>query len=316
MVKERSGAMEPTKIWEWNQFGKLQSCKDLEEYLIDREYQHSKYFHYTDLNAVDGILKNKGFWLSNVSRFNDTMDTEQFGAGPQPFFSLCFSTGIHENLPLWYLYSGVDGRGARIQLTSVGIRDLIQNGSFSLCRINGDHKADQIMLLKRGETMELTFRDVIYAHLQDKEGKYALKYNTMTNYQFTAKEFESYRSQHAGFCKGLIWFYEKETRLLVRLKGIAEAEWKQRIKTNPEDDLRVVLSFDKSLYKRIKITLAPNISGEDIEPALKGKDGIVEFLKQTSFIQPSQYAGTVKMGLCDRCDWKKNRKENEETNHV
>lgn len=59
MVKERSGAMEPTKIWEWNQFGKLQSCKDLEEYLIDREYQHSKYFHYTDLNAVDGILKIK-----------------------------------------------------------------------------------------------------------------------------------------------------------------------------------------------------------------------------------------------------------------
>lgn len=308
--------MEKAKTWAWNQFGNLQSCQDLEEYLAGREYQHSKYFHYTDLNAVDGILKNKGFWLSNVSGFNDTVDTEQFGTDPQPFFSLCFSTGIHENLPLWYLYSGVDGRGARIQLTSVGIRDLIQNGSFSLCRINGEHKAEQIMPLKRGETMELSFRDVIYAQPQDKEGKYALKYNTMTNYQLTAEEFESYRSQHVGFCKGLIWFYEKETRLLVRLKGIAEAEWKQRTKTNPEDDLRVVLSFDKSLYKRIKITLAPNISREDIEPALKGKDGIVEFLKQTSFIQPSQYAGTVKMRLCDHCDWKKNRKENEETNHV
>ena len=304
MVKERSGAMRTTKKWEWNQFGKLQSCKDLEEYLIDREYQHSKYFHYTDLNAVDGILENKGFWLSNVSRFNDTMDTEQFGAGPQPFFSLCFSTGIHENLPLWYLYSGVDGRGARIQLTSVGIRDLIQNGSFSLCRINVEHKAEQIMPLKHGETMDLSFRDVIYAQPPDKEGTYALKYNTMTNYQLTAEEFEAYRSKHMGFCKGLIWFYEKETRLLVRLKGVAEAEWKQRIQATPQEDLRVVLSFDESLYKRIKITLAPNISREEIEPALKGKDGIIEFLRQTSFIQPSQYAGTVKMRLCDRCDWK------------
>lgn len=307
--------MGKTNTWAWNQFGNLQSCRDLEEYLMDREYQHGKYFHYTNLDAVNEILKNKGFWLSNVGGFNDTVDTEQFGAGPQPFFALCFSTGIHENLPLWYLYSGVDGRGARIQFTPVGIRDLLRDGSFSLCRIR-EHQAEQIMPLERGETMDLSFQDVIYAQPSDKEGMYALKYNTMTNYRLTAEEFEAYRSKHVGFCKGLIWFYEKETRLLVRVKGAAEAEWRQRIQATPQENLRVVFSFDESLYKRIKITLAPNISREEIEPALKGKDGIVEFLRQTSFIQPSQYAGTVKMRLCDRCDWKKNRKENEETSHA
>ena len=149
--------MEQAKKWKWNQFGELRTCHDLNTYLLNREYQHSNYFHYTKLDVVNSILKNREFWLSNVSEFNDTLDTEQFGPNPVPYFSLCFSTGIHENLPLWYLYSGVDGRGARIQATKSSIKKLVQNGSYALWLFDGNAKSEKIMSLKNVENMDVVF---------------------------------------------------------------------------------------------------------------------------------------------------------------
>ena len=37
---------------------------------------------------------------------------------PKCNYSLCFSTGVNENLALWYLYSGMNGKGGRIRFTS------------------------------------------------------------------------------------------------------------------------------------------------------------------------------------------------------
>lgn len=296
--------METIKKWKWNQFGKLYTCQDLEDYLTGREYTHSQYFHYTKLDVVDSILKNRKFWLSNVGGFNDTVDIEQFGKGPVPYFSLCFSTGIHENLPLWYLYSGLNGRGARIGFTKTGIKKLVEKGKYSLWLFgpDKDQNGKEIMSLEDGKTMKLLFRDVIYAQTGDSKGKCALKYNTMTNYKIANEEFENYRKENRGFQKGLIWYYEKETRLLVELLGDAKKEWEEKSK---ENTIRVVLSFDETLLRHTRITLAPNIALSDKDAVLKDKEGICRLLKKTAAVQLSQYAGTINMGLCDHCAFKK-----------
>lgn len=300
--------MEQAKNWKWSQFGELCNCQDLEDYLTGREYTHSNYFHYTKLDVVDSILKNRKFWLSNVEGFNDTIDTKQFGKAPVPIFSLCFSTGINENLPLWYLYSGVDGKGARIGLTKTNVEKLINDGKYSLHLFNADEGKDgeELMPLKKGENMELIFRDVIYTQIRDGKSNYELKYNTMTNYRMPKKEFDKYQQNHNGFQKGLIWYYEKETRLLVRLTGDAEKKWKEKI-SSKGNTLRVFLSFDESLLKKMKITVAPNITSQDMDELLKTKKGIYEFLKKTAAVQESQYVGTINMRLCDHCSFKKNR---------
>lgn len=287
--------------WAWNQFGKLKTCYDLEAYLEGREYDHRGYFHYTKLEIADSILRNREFWLSNVSGFNDTVDSRQFGEGEQPYFSLCFSTGLSENLPLWYLYSGIDGHGARLQVSKTWVRDLIRHGTFHLSRIE-DNKAKRIMALTIQESMELEFRDVIYA--QPRDSCYALKYNTMTNYQIPTHEFEKYMAKHIGFCKGLIWYYEKETRLLVHLIGEADAEWRQRIQRPSTENLRVTLSFDDALFRRIKLTLAPNIAPNEIDGYIGDKDGIQQLLQAVAPVHVSQYAGTIKLRLCDNCKLK------------
>lgn len=294
--------MAKDRKWAWSQFGQLKTCHDLETYLDGREFDHGGYFHYTKLEIADSILRNSEFWLSNVSGFNDTIDSGQFGEGEQPYFSLCFSTGLSENLPLWYLYSGIDGHGARIQVSKTWVRDLIRHGTFHLCGIK-DNKAEQIMPLTIQESMELAFRDVIYA--QPRGNYYALKYNTMTNYQIPKSEFKQYMKNNIGFCKGLIWYYEKETRLLVHLLGEADAEWRRLIQSTPTENLKVTLSFDDALFRRIKLTLAPNIAPDEIGSYIADKDGIQQLMRATTPVLASQYAGTVKLGLCDNCKFKK-----------
>ena len=294
--------MAKDRKWAWSQFGQLKTCHDLETYLDGREFDHGGYFHYTKLEIADSILRNSEFWLSNVSGFNDTIDSGQFGEGEQPYFSLCFSTGLSENLPLWYLYSGIDGHGARIQVSKTWVRDLIRHGTFHLCGIK-DNKAEQIMPLTIQESMELAFRDVIYA--QPRGNYYALKYNTMTNYQIPKSEFKQYMKNNIGFCKGLIWYYEKETRLLVHLLGEADAEWRRLIQSTPTENLKVTLSFDDALFRRIKLTLAPNIAPDEIGSYIADKDGIQQLMRATTPVLGSQYAGTVKLGLCDKKKKKK-----------
>ena len=87
--------------WEWKDFGKIRTCKDLEAYLSGREYSHGDYCHYTGIDTINKILEGKTFWLTSVTGFNDTLDTEQFGEAGGDYFSLCFSTGVNEILPLW-----------------------------------------------------------------------------------------------------------------------------------------------------------------------------------------------------------------------
>lgn len=307
--------MAKDRKWAWKQFGELKTCYDLETYLDGREYDHGGYFHYTKLEIADSILRNREFWLSNVSGFNDTVDSRQFGKGEQPYFSLCFSTGLSENLPLWYLYSGIDGHGARLQVSKTWVRSLIQHGTFYLCRTEKDKVLERIMPLKHNgstKSMELTFRDVIYA--QPRGNSYALKYNTMTNYKIPTHEFEKYMAKHIGFCKSLIWYYEKETRLLVHLIGEADAEWRRQIQGISTENLRVTLSFDDLLFRRIKLTLVPNIAPDEIDSYIGDQDGIQQLLRATAPVYASQYAGTIKLRLCDNCKLKQKLSPSSQTN--
>ena len=297
--------------WEWKDFGKIRTCEDLEAYLSGREYSHGDYCHYTSIDTINKILEGKTFRLTSVTGFNDTMDTGQFGDAAGDYFSLCFSTGVNENLPLWYLYSGINGKGGRIQMTKDAVRSLIENGRFRLCR-SAPTEYQDFPELEPGNDMELEFRDMVYVRELEESKTCSLKYNTMTNYQVPKEEFRKYKENHCGFCKGLIWYYEKETRLLAWVKEEAKArlnQWREADRDIPDISYRIELSFDEALMKRIKIMLAPNIREDEIVGILSGYEGIQNLLKLASPIQPSDYAGTVQFHLCRNCE--KNRKENQ-----
>ena len=203
-------------------------------------------------------------------------------------------------------------------MTKGAVRSLIENGRFCLCRSIPKEQQDFLgpelgndVELEPGNDMDLEFRDMVYVREPEGNEACSLKYNTMTNYQVPKEEFRKYQENHCGFCKGLIWYYEKETRLLARVKGEAKArldEWREADRDIPDISYRIELSFDEALMKRMKIMLAPNIREDEIAGILSGYVGIQSLLKLASPLQPSGYAGTVQFHLCKNCE--KNRKEN------
>lgn len=289
---------------EWRYFSNLKTQDELETYMAKRVSGHSHFFHYTNLKAIDKILEKPSFRISQVKRFNDKKDVEQFGTEEEQkrFFSMCFSSGVNENLSLWYLYSGMDGKGGCLRFTQNKLRSMIEKGTFSIVEYNykKNEEVGMSTLLKKDVDMNIEFKDVLYARI-DKSGKnVSLKYNTMTNYNnLSVEEYEKYVKNNKGFQKKLIWYYEKETRLLIEIKGeIAR-------KLNAEKDYAVMWEFDKKLLKGMQIKLAPENKNEDVINECKN---IKRFMLESSGICLSENAGDVEMNLCGKCDKNKIKK--------
>lgn len=290
---------------EWSWFSNIKTADELKEYFDERTKGHKEFLHYTSLGAINAILKSNTFRISSSDRFNDKKDSKQFGniAEQKKHYSLCFSSGSNENLSLWYLYSGVDGKGGRIGFTYSKINKMIKDGEFYLTEYDYDSNKSlgTKILLKENENMILTFRDVLYSRCAKNSAYADLKYNTMTNHgKVKVSEYKKYKAGHIGFNKSLVWYYEKESRLLIKLISDA-AEM-----IDPNKDYAVLWKMPENLFKQMKIVLAPEI--ED-KAEIENYEHIKDFIFNSSKVCLSENAGNVKMNICSKCDYK-NHKEN------
>ena len=281
---------------QWDQFGSIESVDQLQCYLDGQEYRHTNYFHYSSLRGIDGILGTKTIWISNFNAFNDKAEAKRL-CNPELSFALCFSTGINDNLPLWYMYSGLSGCGGRIRLAKNGIARLLDKATYELSERDSNGQPCGIRIpLEQGKTIEVNFRDVLYCGNSSK-GNMDLKYNTMTNHKLPSLQKEEINKRFEGFVKSLIWYYEKETRLLIRLIGKAQNY------INPEKDYMILLHFDDSVYRRMSVTLGPEV--KDKEKELESYKNIRDFIWVTSNVRESAYTGDIEMNLCKKCQHSK-----------
>lgn len=327
-------------------YGKvINSGESLESILENKEYKHGEYCHYTDLDTIDKIIKGRAFMMGNVNGFNDVCDREQF-KNVESCFALCFATGVNENLPMWQIYSGCSLRGGRIQFSNskYSIRKLIEESQYEVWRkneyINGNRRYIPYRL--KDDDMYKAFHDVVYVK---KENKYvSLKYNNRFITQIPNEEFENYIKSdianwddgHIGFQKKQIWHYEKETRLLIKLKDgvldkVKEHEKMHNYQTSEKDEFIISLNFE-NIYDvliksgRMKIMFAPCIADDETmaeykpedglinqETALKNYKGIKDFIIETSCANFSKHQGTVRFKLhCPKPEKKMNNIYNKE----
>ncbi len=278
----------------WYDFDDIESVDDLILYW-NREYDHTEYSHYTNLNALNSILEYKELWISSVEKFNDKKEIKNV-KDKELFFSICFSTGTSENLALWYLYSGLNGKGGRITFNKSNIKKLIKNATFKL----QDVSSLEIVCNLDESNMDIWFKDVMYC-TDDKSGNNVyLRYNTMTNRRISKNDFDKFRSLYYGFVKSAIWYHEKETRLMVKLKGDAANLVRKGKKINVE--YRVVMNFNEIPKLAFKIRLAPEIS--DLNE-IDGLTYLSEFRDKFSGVSLSDFKGDIEMKLCSRCTYNK-----------
>ena len=281
----------------WNSFPGLKTAAELSDYFVGRVSGHKYFYHYTGLASIDNIIGNREMWISCVSRFNDVEDQRQFGKDKQRYYSVCFSTGSNENLALWYLYSGQNGRGGRIGFTKSKLNYALVNGEFCLREFDPISRTlcgEEIVLID-GKNMTFTMQDVLY--ISEGRNHADLKYNTMTNHgNVAATEIKSFKRANKGFCKDIIWYHEKETRLLIKLSSeLAET-------LLPDKTYVVVLKLPKRAVDSISVMLAPEI--EKISEIAKFKH-ITAHRKNASLVTLSRFSGKIHMALCDRCDIKR-----------
>ena len=260
-------------------------------YLEHHTRRHSYYYHYTTLDCIDSILKTKSLWIGRVDSFNDIAEQKEFDH-PELTFVLCFSTGKSEILPMWYMYAGLTGCGGRIHFTKSGIKKLLDNARYELCEKVDDkeHPLRSIMPLN-SDDMHIRFQDVLY-YKKLKDGSIDLAYNTMVNHSFPAAEADSLLSQLRGFTKSKIWYYEKETRLLIELAGSAAQS------IEPDKKYTIVLHLDDSAYQSLYITFGPEIT--NVKKAMKEHKHIQDFDLATSHGRASEYQGLIRMRLGEK----------------
>lgn len=275
--------MDNNRTWKDKDFKDIRSASDMESFLRFRADCHGHYYHYSSINCLDGILSGSEFWLSPLCDTNDTL--ENF----PDIYQLSFSTGESENLPLWYLYSGIGGRGGRLGLSKSGLKKLMEKAEYSLCEFIGGKPAKPVCVLDKSS---VKLHDILY--ISTKDGDYRLKYN---NKQLFMRDFDDeadfvrlvdeYKDRCKPFCKNLIWFYEKETRWLVDLPPDVIA------KKEEGHVYRVVAKFPPELYEYFTLTLAPEYDkGTDIYAFLDQREGILKLLKYKVL---SEHAGEIKM---------------------
>lgn len=310
--------------YKWNYFPNLKNASELDSYIKNRPlsksdsahyadkraFAHDSFYHYTTLESINKILSDNSFLLSKMGSSNDPMEK----TADENVYCLCFSTGINENLPLWYLYSGIDGKGGRIGFSAAKIYKLIELGSYKLVEeyrenVEGktENKYKEVCDLSKSD-MEVVVQDILYA--KENEEFCDLKYNTMTNHKkITVEEFKKFKENNRNFVKSLIWYYEKETRVTVKLK--------EPIIKNLSNDkkYKVKLSFDNlpEVKNNIKLTFAPQLFDKD-QSETEYKNWLIEYLKKNNYdnifnwivntakFSPSEYLGQVEMKLCDKCE--------------
>ena len=108
-----------------NNFKDIVTAEQINSLIEEKSYSHTYYYHYSDLEGIQGIQNSKKIYVSSMLFSNDVSEHSKFGEETYRYFQLCFSTGTTENLPLWFLYSGINGRGARIALRKKSIRKWI-----------------------------------------------------------------------------------------------------------------------------------------------------------------------------------------------
>lgn len=310
----------------------INSGKSLEDILENKEYKHEEYCHYTNLCTINKIIKGKAFMMGNVNGFNDACDRKQFN-NAEACFALCFATGVNENLPMWQIYSGCDLQGGRIQFTKseYSIQKLIKESRYEVwrrgeCTNRLNENSNYVPYLLDNDEMHKVFHDVVY--VKKENDCMSLKYNNRFITQIPNEKFETYIKSdienwgdgHVGFQKSQIWYYEKETRLLIKLKDgvldrVKEHEKKHNYEAPENDEFIVSLNFENiydTLIKRgrMKVMFAPSIvddktmseynSEEDLismENALKEYQSIKNFITETSYADFSEHQGTVHFKL-------------------
>ena len=164
------------------------------------------FWHYTDMQATLSIAENLELWFGKMSNCNDIIETELHKADADFIHIVSFCNSNTEQIPLWYLYSGLKGDGAALRLTPATMIKFLD----SLETV----KTSEGNTLHRGKDFDLFYGWVYYIKHSDNCEKFSVKYKGEWNGYDDWNTF----IDNNYFVKDYPWEYEKEFRIVIKNK--------------------------------------------------------------------------------------------------
>ena len=168
----------------------------------------TKFCHYTSLANARNILSSECFFLSSYNKMNDLAEADLHADENQRVFVLSLSNSEALNIPAFYLYGGIDGKGCRIQFTEAKMKEILDGCSVSF--VNKHMK-------KLKKTVNPSDYDVLYDWI------YYISFNGYCEHRNESKPYAGFTSaveelkkeKKHYFIKSPIWKYENEFRIVV-----------------------------------------------------------------------------------------------------
>ncbi len=210
------------------------------------EFATTTFWHYTKLDTVDKILEGGELHLSCMSETNDTRERD-LHEDRDMLNIICFCNSDSEKIPMWYLYSGVDGKGAAIGFTPATLMELIR--SIKTAETDSGEK------WKTGKEFDLMCGWVYY---RKREAPSQVKYKGKW---YSVSDSDEFKKDNY-FVKDYPWEYEKEFRIIAINKTEKSAS-------------KVKIKIPDSVTKKLKIRLAPETNNKT---AIFEKEGFKKYL--------------------------------------
>ena len=241
-----------------DEFEKADSFDKAVGLIRDAGIAHKSYAHYTSLKALIPMIRNRQWWLTRAtsSEFDDLIESRKYGDMPalRNLFFVSFSYSQSESAAMWRLYSGCDENAARLSLTKTGLANWL-----AAIKSKKEAKVYPVIDGKADEAKPITIddafvHDVIYASVEDEDGKRLRAKSLCWNDRFTKSLADLGRKKKSVMASGVLkdyeWRFEYESRLFVK------------IASNPSVKDRIAVEIPKNVLAVMRFTRSPWIQYE------------------------------------------------------
>lgn len=237
------------------------------------EFAKNSFWHYTKLSTVEKIFENRCIHVSSFATMNDLDEADLHWEKRGDVFALCFSNSGTEKIPMWYLYSGIDGNGAAIRITPT-LMIYFVSSIENVTVLDGKYKGK---ILKRGIDFDIQFGWVYYNPPEQRDRFfYRNKWYRITD------DLDVFLENNF-FLKRYPWEYEQEFRIVF-------------INKRKETFSKISVPISDKMISGMRLMLAPEINRKTIEETIAKYPEIKEHLYRN--IKKSKLA--INMNLLER----------------
>lgn len=205
------GVLEVGTMAKITNFVKIKTAHDLISYLEDPKRDKDFFYHYTTIDRLQQIIKNRYFVFSGFEIMNDKQEAEIIGNDySNNTFVGSFSRADNEVMAMWGMYAIPWEMGVRIGIPKAHFRKWIKETKSVFEFKEGSLKEEFIVDKTQKKINAVCYYDKLNNRLDWSNRRLHLK-------RLTNLLNPETNSQLYGYVKHKTWAYEEEMRVLIKV---------------------------------------------------------------------------------------------------